>query len=110
MGLTKADIFNKEQNRLASLIKALAHPARIAILQRIMISNTCICGDLVGELGLAQATISQHLKELKSSGLIKGSIAGTSVCYCINPKTWKILESVMQDFMANYKGETVCCQ
>jgi len=67
MGLTKADIFSKEQNRLANLLKALAHPARIAILQRIMISNTCICGDLVGELGLAQATISQHLKELKVS-------------------------------------------
>jgi DNA-binding transcriptional ArsR family regulator len=110
MGLTKADIFSKEQNRLATLLKALAHPARIAILQRIMISNTCICGDLVGELGLAQATISQHLTELKSSGLIKGSIEGTSVCYCIDPETWMILESVMQDFLAKYKGETVCCQ
>lgn len=110
MGLTKADIFSKEQNRLAILLKALAHPARIAILQRIMISNTCICGDLVGELGLAQATISQHLKELKSAGLIKGSIEGTSVCYCIDPDTWKVLESIMQDFLANYKGETVCCQ
>src|SRR3546814_500551 len=84
MGLTKSEIFTAEQNRLAGLLKALAHPARIAILQHLIKINTCICGDLVEELGLAQATISQHLKELKNAGLIQGTIEGVSVCYCIN--------------------------
>jgi predicted transcriptional regulator len=109
MGLTKTEIFTEEQNQLATLLKAIAHPARIAILQRIIISNTCICGDLVGELGLAQATISQHLKELKTAKIIRGTIEGVSVCYCINPKTWKILEEQLGGFLGSYKGETVCC-
>ena len=109
MGLTKTEIFTAEQNQLATLLKALAHPARIAILQRIMLSNTCICGDLVGELGLAQATISQHLKELKTSGLIQGTIEGVSVCYCINPKNWKLLEGYLGAFLRAYKGPITCC-
>src|SRR3546814_19171834 len=92
MGLTKSEIFSAEQNRLAQLLKALAHPARVAILQHLIKANTCICGDLVDELGLAQATISQHLKELKNVGLIQGTIEGVSVCYCINPETWKLLD------------------
>lgn len=109
MGLTKTEIFTAEQNQLATLMKALAHPARIAILQRIMLSNTCICGDLVGELGLAQATISQHLKELKTSGLIQGTIEGVSVCYCIDPKNWKLLEGYLGAFLSAYKGPISCC-
>jgi predicted transcriptional regulator len=109
MGLTKTEIFTGEQNQLATLMKALAHPARIAILQRIMIANTCICGDLVGELGLAQATISQHLKELKNAGLIQGTIEGVSVCYCINPKNWKLLEQHIGTFLKAYKGPATCC-
>ncbi len=109
MGLTKTEIFTEEQNKLASLFKALAHPARIAILQRIMIANTCICGDLVGELGLAQATISQHLKELKNAGLIQGTIEGASICYCIDPETWKLLENNLGSFVSAYKGATNCC-
>lgn len=109
MGLTKTEIFTDEQNQLATLLKAMAHPARIAILQRILISNTCICGDLVGELGLAQATISQHLKELKNAGIIQGTIEGVSICYCINAKTWKLLEKQLGGFLASYKGETSCC-
>jgi len=109
MGLTKTEIFSEEQNKLASLFKALAHPARIAILQRIMIANTCICGDLVGELGLAQATISQHLKELKNAGLIQGTIEGASICYCIDPETWKLLENNFGGFISAYKGATSCC-
>lgn len=109
MGLTKTDIFNKEQNQLALYLKAIAHPARIAILQRILQSNTCICGNLVEELGLAQATISQHLKELKNAGIIQGTIEGVTVCYCINPKTWKLLEMKLNNFFAAYKGEVNCC-
>ena len=109
MGLTKSEIFTDEQNQLSTWLKAIAHPARIAILQRIIISNTCICGDLVGELGLAQATISQHLKELKTAGIIQGTIEGVSVCYCINPETWKLLEDQLGAFLGSYKGETTCC-
>jgi predicted transcriptional regulator len=109
MGLTKTEIFNKEQNELALYLKAIAHPARIAILQRILQSNTCICGDLVEELGLAQATISQHLKELKTAGIIQGTIEGVTVCYCINPETWKKLSTQLADFFAAYKGVNSCC-
>ena len=109
MGVTKSEIFTDEQNRLAQLLKALAHPARIAILQQIIKTDSCICGDLVDELGLAQATISQHLRELKNIGLIQGTIEGVSVCYCINPVTWKLLESTLGDFMKAYKGVTNCC-
>lgn len=109
MGLTKTEIFTDEQNQLARLLKAMAHPARIAILQRILISNTCICGDLVDELGLAQATISQHLKELKNAGIIQGTIEGVSVCYCINPITWKLLETQIGAFFTSYKGAASCC-
>jgi predicted transcriptional regulator len=109
MGLTKTEIFTAEQNQLAQLLKAMAHPARIAILQRILMSNTCICGDLVEELGLAQATISQHLKELKNAGIIQGTIEGVSVCYCINPETWKVMHKQISAFLGAYKGPATCC-
>lgn len=109
MGLTKSEIFSAEQNRLAGLLKALGHPARIAILQHLIKANTCICGDLVEELGLAQATISQHLKELKNVGLIQGTIEGVSVCYCINPETWKQLDQEVTAFIKAYKGAATCC-
>lgn len=84
MGATKTDHFTQEQNDLAIIAKALGHPARIAIMEYLLKVNTCICGDIVNELPLAQPTVSQHLKELKNAGLIKGSIEGTSICYCIN--------------------------
>lgn len=109
MGLTKTEIFTEEQNKLAVLFKALAHPARIAILQRIIIANTCICGDLVEELGLAQATISQHLKELKSAGIIQGTIEGVSICYCINPDVWNLMERYFGEFLSSYKPSVSCC-
>ena len=109
MGLTKTEIFTAEQNQLAQLLKAMAHPARIAILQRIMASNTCICGDLVDELGLAQATISQHLKELKNAGIIQGTIEGVSVCYCINPEFWGLMTAQIGTFLNAYKGPVSCC-
>ena len=109
MGLTKSEIFSTEQNQLAQLLKALAHLARIAILQELMKSNTCICGDLVEELGLAQATISQHLKELKNAGLIQGTIEGVSICYCINPETWNMLEKETIGFFSPLKPSTNCC-
>jgi DNA-binding transcriptional ArsR family regulator len=89
MGLTKTEMYTDKQNAIASIAKAFGHPARIAILQHIFKMNACICGDLVEEIGLAQPTISQHLKELKNTGLIKGNIEGTSVCYCIDQEKWE---------------------
>src|ERR1700744_3873968 len=102
MGLTKSEIFTDEQNRLAIMLKALAHPARIAILQQLIKANACVCGSLVDELGLAQATISQHLKELKNAGLIQGTIEGVSVCYCIEPKAWKNLQNELNILFSSY--------
>lgn len=109
MGLTKTEIFTEEQNRLAGMLKALAHPARIAILQQMIKANACICGDLVDDLGLAQATISQHLKELKNAGLIQGTIEGVSTCYCIEPKAWKLLQDELVLFMGSYCDAGKCC-
>ncbi len=109
MGLTRTEIFTEEQNRLAIMLKALAHPARIAILQQMIKANACICGDLVDDLGLAQATISQHLKELKNAGLIQGTIEGVSTCYCIEPNAWKLLQKELGDFMGSYRDIGKCC-
>lgn len=109
MGITKTEIFNKAQNKLAVQLKAIAHPARIAILQHIINANACICGDLVEELGLAQATISQHLKELKNAGLIQGTIEGASVCYCIEPNAWKALQLELNMLFGSYEDKHNCC-
>lgn len=109
MGITKSEIYTEEQNKLAVQLKAVAHPARIAILQELIRVNACICGDLVGELGLAQATISQHLKELKNAGLIQGTIEGVSVCYCIEPRAWKSLQKELNELFSSYKEMNNCC-
>ncbi|HTQ66512.1 MAG TPA: metalloregulator ArsR/SmtB family transcription factor [Puia sp.] len=109
MGLTKTGIFTEKQNKLALMMKALAHPARISIIQYLVKANACICGDIVDELGLAQATISQHLKELKNAGLIKGTIEGTSVCYCIDEKVWKQYKKEMEMFFVAYENKDSCC-
>ena len=91
------------------MMKALAHPARIAIIQQLIKTNACVCGELVDELGLAQATISQHLKELKNAGLIKGTIEGTSVCYCIDQKTWKQYRKELNSFFVEFNPAENCC-
>lgn len=109
MGASKTEIFTEKQNRLATMMKALGHPARIAILQHLIKSQACICGDLVDELGLAQATISQHLKELKNVGIITGSIEGTSVCYCIDSKVWKEYKTIFDSFFVAYVNKDGCC-
>jgi len=108
MGATKTEIFTEKQNKLALMMKALGHPARIAIIQQLLKTNTCICGDLVEELGLAQATISQHLKELKNVGLIQGTIEGTSVCYCIDGKVWKRFKKELEGFFIPYEKDNCC--
>ena len=107
MGATKTEIFTARQNKLAQMLKALGHPARIAILEQLLKTNTCINGDLVEELGLAQATISQHLKELKSIGLIQGNVDGTSVCYCIDGRVWKQYRKELEAFFIPLDNN--CC-
>ena len=92
MGATKTEHFTGRQNQLATLAKALGHPARIAILDYLLQVDTCICGDIVNELPLAQPTISQHLRELKNAGLIKGSVEGNAICYCIDETVLEILQ------------------
>ena len=109
MGLTRIDKYTSEQVDLAQLLKVLGHPARIAIIQSIIRSNTCICGDLVTEIGLAQSTISQHLNELKHVGLIQGTIEGTSVCYCINKDTWDQLKSSLGELLNAVDANPKCC-
>ena len=105
MGVSKKELFTLSQNHIAKLAKALSHPARIAILEHLT-KNDCVCGDLVDELPLSQSTISQHLKELKNAGIIHGNISGTSVCYCINPKTWDTARKIMKDFFRDLDS---CC-
>ena len=106
MGLSKALLFSEEQNALATLGKTLGHPARIAILQYMIKNRTCIVGDLTRELPLSQSSISQHLKELKMIGLIKGEIEGPSVCYCINEKMMLELTGTLNEFIKEIKS---CC-
>ncbi|MDQ3016416.1 MAG: metalloregulator ArsR/SmtB family transcription factor [Bacteroidota bacterium] len=109
MGATKIELFSKKHLQIAAMAKALGHPARIAILQNLAKSDSCICGDLVEELGLAQATISQHLKELKAVGLVQGTIEGTSVCYCIDPVIWKEYADVFKNFFTTKISNSKCC-
>ena len=92
MGLTKTENFTEDQNQISQLLKALAHPARIAIVEYLLSVDACICNDIVAEINLAQPTVSQHLKELKNAGIIKGEIEGKSICYCINPESFKKME------------------
>lgn len=110
MGITKTDLFTRQQNDIASMAKAIAHPARVAILQYLVKKNACVCGDLVDELGLAQATTSQHLKELKNAGIIQGTIEGVSICYCINPKVWKQYKELFNLFFKDVQiTASSCC-
>jgi DNA-binding transcriptional ArsR family regulator len=109
MGLTKTDHFTDKQNELAVLLKALAHPARIAIIEYIIKTDNCICGDIVNELPLAQPTVSQHLKELKIAGLIKGNIEGTSICYCLDDKTWAKFQKTLNQLFEKVEIKKSCC-
>lgn len=109
MGVTKSTSFTKKQNKISSLFKAIGHPARVAILEHLLKVNKCICGDLVNELPLAQATISQHLKELKNAGIIKGNIEGNSICYCLDEKVIKHLEKYFSLISKKIKKPSKCC-
>ncbi len=109
MGLTKSEIFTTTQNEIAQIAKVLGHPARIAIIEYLFKINTCVCGDLVSKIGLAQPTISQHLKELKNIGIIKGTIDGTSVCYCIDKEKWKHIQQTVFSFLQIDTTKKTCC-
>ena len=110
MGLAKTEMFTDLQNEISLYAKVFGHPARVAILQQLFKINTCYCGDLVNEIGLAQPTISQHLKELKLLGLIKGNVEGTSVCYCINAENWTKMKETMGQFLnQDINNQEECC-
>lgn len=109
MAISKAEEFTIKDNRIAKYAKALAHPARVAILQLLIKRQSCICGDIVDELPLSQSTVSQHLKELKEAGLIKGDIEGKTVCYCIDEKEWEVAEASLNTFFAAYQKGKGCC-
>jgi DNA-binding transcriptional ArsR family regulator len=108
MGLTKTEDFTLLQNDLASLAKALGHPARIAILQFLSMQKACVCGDIVDVLPLSQSTVSQHLSELKRAGLIKGDIDGPAVCYCIDAKAWERMKAELNKLFDGFKDPTCC--
>ena len=109
MGATKSEEFTLKDNRIANYAKALAHPARIAILKLLIQKQACICGDIVEELPLSQSTVSQHLKELKQAGLIKGDIEGAKVCYCIDEKEWRVAKERINQLFDSYKDTGNCC-
>ncbi len=103
MGLSKTASFTAEQNRIAELAKALAHPARVAIVQHLLKTEACICGDLVDALPLSQSTVSQHLKAMKSAGIITGSVEPPKVCYCLNVEVLKEFRAAFGDMFSS------CC-
>ncbi len=110
MGLAKSELFTNDQNQIALLAKVFGHPARVAILQHLFKINSCVCGDLVTIIGLAQPTISQHLRELKQLQLIKGTIEGTSVCYCINYEKWTTMKIIISKFLnMDSNNSSNCC-
>lgn len=109
MGATKAEEFSVKDNRIAKYAKALSHPARVAILKLLIQKQSCICGDIVEELPLSQSTVSQHLKELKEAGLIKGDIEGAKVCYCIDEKEWNTAKNLLNEIFVSYQVSVAKC-
>jgi DNA-binding transcriptional ArsR family regulator len=109
MGASRTVDYTNQQNELATIAKALGHPARIAIIEHLLEVGNCVCGEIVNELPLAQPTVSQHLRELKSAGLIQGDVEGNSVCYCINAKTWSRLTKIFNKLFDQYDPAKNCC-
>jgi ArsR family transcriptional regulator, arsenate/arsenite/antimonite-responsive transcriptional repressor len=109
MGASNTELFTKRQNDIANIMKALAHPARVAIIDYLLKTEGCICGDIVKVLPLAQPTVSQHLKELKNAELIKGNIEGNAICYCINEKTFLKFEQFLLEFSIKMEKKKSCC-
>lgn len=109
MGITKTDVYTDEQNELADLLKAIAHPARIAILQKLSSVDCCICRDFSDEIELSQPTISRHLSELKAAGLISGTVTGTRKSYCLDASRWQEVSSLVGVFLSSLKSASKCC-
>jgi predicted transcriptional regulator len=109
MGSSKTEFFTENQNQVATWLKALAHPARIAIIQHLLKTNSCVGTDLLNELPLAQATISQHLKELKEAGIIKGDVEGTRISYCINTTIWNMMKAELNLLLEGHVPNNNCC-
>jgi len=109
MGTAKTEEFTIKDNKIAQYAKALAHPARVAILHLLIRKQACICGDIVDEIPLSQSTVSQHLKELKDAGLITGKIEGKKVCYCINAEEWNTAKSCMEGLFKPIVLRDNCC-
>ena len=109
MGTAKTEEFTIKDNKIAKYAKALSSPARVAILQLLIKKQACICGDIVNELPLSQSTVSQHLKELKDAGLIKGDIDGAKVCYCIDEKEWENAKNYLTNLFQSYTNKNSCC-
>ena len=109
MGTTRTEVFSESQNELAEMAKAIGHPARIAILQYLSRQDNCVCGSIVDEIGLAQATVSQHLKALKQAGLIQGTVSGAKTCYCINPTAIEKLRQNLNTLLTKCCSDSGCC-
>jgi len=109
MGASKTDHFTEKQNQLAAIAKALGHPARVAIIEYLLSVESCICGDIVNVLPLAQPTVSQHLKELKNAGIIKGTIEGKGICYCVNPEKIQVMSQFLDQIIVRKSKQTNCC-
>lgn len=109
MGTTKTAEFTLKENKIAMYAKAFGHPARIAILKLLIQKEACVCGDIVDELPLSQSTVSQHLKELKEAGLIKGSIEGVKICYCIDEKEWETAKKYLNELFEMQIKKKNCC-
>lgn len=102
--------YTQAQIEMANLAKALGHPARMAIMDYLASVDTCICGDIVDELPLAQSTVSQHLKELRNADLIQGTIEGNAICYCINTETLQKFKNYISRFSTQITKENACCE
>ncbi len=109
MGIIKAEAYTAEQNDLALLLKAIAHPARIAILEKLALEDCCICRDFTDEIALSQPTMSKHLQELEGIGILKSATSGTSKSYCIDPARWLAVSGFVSAFMAKIDEATRCC-
>ena len=110
MGASKIIDYSAEELLIAKFAKALSHPARVAIIKLLLEKQSCICGDIVEDLPIAQSTVSQHLKELKESGLIKGNIDGASICYCVDTDVLQKANDILNKVLgASIQTQTTCC-
>ena len=110
MGASKIINYPAEELLIAKFAKALSHPARVAIIKLLLEKQSCMCGDIVEDLPIAQSTVSQHLKELKESGLIKGNIDGASICYCVDTEVLDKANTIFNSFLsASIQTPSTCC-